>query len=161
MGRIYTVSVSGTFTAAGTDADIFELTPADDKPIRLRGLILAQTSEVGDTAEEGIRVSIIRLPATVTSGSGGSAPTPAPVDSHLAAAGFTAEVNNTTVATTSGTAITVEEFAWNERISPIERWWPDEQFAPMAYQTEVIVVRFQTTVADDVSVACTAYVEEI
>lgn len=161
MSRKYTVVLAATVTAAGGDTDLFELTPADDKPIRLRGLILSQTSEVGDAAEEGLRISIMHLPATVTSGSGGSAPTPQPLDPTDAAAGFTAEVNNTTVATTSGTASMMEEFGWNVRSSPLERWWPDDEYCPMARQAAALVVRMQTTLADDASFACTAYVEEI
>ncbi len=160
MSRIYTVSFAATVTAAGGDTDWFELTPADDKPIKIRGLKLGQTSEVGDTAEEGLRFSIIRLPATVTSGSGGSAPTPQSTDDIDVAAGFTAEVNNTTVATTNGTAATIEEFAWNERASPYETWWPDPEFAPKARQGAVLVLRMQTTLADDMSAAATMYVEE-
>jgi hypothetical protein len=159
LGRIYTVPYSGTLTNAGGDADLFELTPADDKPIRLRGLVLAQTSEVADAAEESLRISIIHLGATVTSGNGSSV-TPVPLDPSDAAAGFTAEANGATVATTSGTATTVEESAWNIRISPLERWWPDALFAPMARQGAALVVRCQSTVADDVSIAITAYVEE-
>jgi hypothetical protein len=65
------------------------------------------------------------------------------------------------VATTSGTAATVEEFAWNLRASPLERWWPEDKYAPQVRQAEALVVRCQTTVADDVSIAITAYVEEI
>lgn len=160
MSRIYTIPYTGTLTLAGADADLFEINPADDKPIRLRGLILAQTTEIGDVMEESLRISIIRLPTAVTSGNG-TAVTPVAVDSHAAAAGFTAEANGATVATTSGSAAIVEEFAWNVRISPLERWWPDETFAPHAYQAEAIVVRCQTTVADDITIAITAYVEEI
>jgi hypothetical protein len=43
-------------------------------------------------------------PATVTDGSGGSTPTPTKMDQGDAAATFTALANNTTPATTSGTA---------------------------------------------------------
>lgn len=160
MSRIYTVVLNGTITNAGGDVDLIELTPADDKPIKLRGFLLSQVSEVGDTAEEGLRISVMRLPATVTSGSGGSAPTPAPLDSADSAAGFTAEVNNTTVATTSGTAITIEEIGWNERNSPYEHWYPDTQFCPKAKQGEVIVVRQQTTAADDYTGEFTFWIEE-
>jgi hypothetical protein len=137
------------------------LTPADDKPIRLIGLILGQTSEVGDAAEEGLRISIIHLGATVTSGSGGSAVTPVPTDLVDTAAGFAAEANNSTVATTSGTATTMYELAWNIRISPMEMYWPDPMVAPLARQAAALVVRCQTTVADDISIAITAIVEEI
>ena len=160
MSRIYTVVFQGTVTAAGTDTDWLELSPADDKPVKLRGLKIGQLSEVGDAAEEGLRFSIIRLPATVTSGSGGSAPTPQKIDSSDSAAAFTAEVNNTTVATTSGTAETIEEFAWNIRNSPYETWWPDPEFAPKAKQGEALVVRMQTTLGDDITACMTAYVEE-
>jgi hypothetical protein len=161
MARFYTVSFTGTLTTAGTDADLFNLLAADDKPIRLRALILSQSSEVGDAAEENLRITIQRFPATVTNGSGGSAVTPQTLDSADAAAGFTARCNDTTVATTSGTAVKLEEFAWNERASPLERWWPDERFAPVGRQTEALIVRCESTAADDLTIELCAYVEEL
>lgn len=160
MGRIYTVTMQGTVTSAGGDTDWLEILPADDKPVLLRGLLISQISEVGDAAEEGLRFSIIRLPATVSSGSGGSAPTPAPLDSADAAAGFAAEVNNTTIATTSGTAVTLVELGWNERNSPYEMWFPDDRFAPKVKQGEGLVVRQQTTLADDMTACATFWLEE-
>lgn len=160
MGRIYSVVLQGTVTAAGGDVDLFEFLPADDKPIKLRGFLISQLSEVGDLAEEGLRISIIRLPATVTSGSGGSSPTPAPPDSADSAAGTLAEVNNTTVATTSGTAVILAEMAWNNRNSPYDFWYPDEKFAPKAKQGEGLVIRMQTTLADDMTFCGTAWIEE-
>lgn len=160
MGRIYTVPfAAATVTAAGGNTDLWELTPADDKPIRIVGLRLGQISEVGDTAEEGLSISIIRLPATVTSGNGGSV-TPVPVGDVDAAAGFTAETNGTTVATTSGTAATIEELAWNNRNSPLEVWYPDNRFAPQCRQASALVVRMNTTLADDMTFAGTVWVEE-
>ena len=160
MSRKYTVFYAGTLTNAGGDCDLFELTPTDDKPIRLRGLILGQTSEVADAAEEGLRISIIHLGSTVTSGNG-TAVTPSPVDLADSAAGFAAEANGSTVATTSGTRTTMYEFAWNIRISPMEMWWPDPDLAPLCRQASALVVRCQTTAADDISIAITAIVEEI
>jgi len=161
MSRIYTVVFQGTVTNAGGDQDWLEVLPADDKPVRLRGMKYGQISEVADAAEEGLRISILRLPATVTSGSGGSAPTPAPLDSADVAAGFAAEVNNTTIATTNGTIITLEELAWNIRNSPYETWWPDERFAPIVKQGEALIIRQQTTVADDITACLTFYLEEL
>jgi hypothetical protein len=158
-GRIYTVSFAGTVTAAGGDTDLLELTPADDKPCKLRGLLLSQSSEVGDAQEEGLRISVIRLPATVTSGNG-TATTGQPAHDLDVAAGFAAETNGTTVATTSGTAVTLVELAWNERMSPYELWFPDPDFAPTVRQASALVVRMQTTLADDASFACTFWVEE-
>lgn len=159
MSRVYSVAYSGTYTAAGTDTDLLEIQPADDKPVRLLGFSLGQTSEVGDSAEEGVRISVIRLPATFTSGSGGSTPTPAPIDGVDAAAGATTKTNNTTVATTSGTAVTLVELGWNERNTPYEFWFPP-RCEPVVRQTEGLVVRAQTTIADDMSIACTFWFEE-
>jgi hypothetical protein len=160
MSRIYTVPYQGTVTAAGGDTELFELVPAAGKQIRLRGLKLSQWSEVGDAQEEGLRISILRMTATVTVGSGGSAVTPVPVHGNDPASGFSARSNDTTVATTSGSTTIIEEFAWNVRNSPFETWWPDGDFAPDAKNAEYLIVRMQTTLADDASFAITAYVEE-
>lgn len=160
MGRIYAVPYTGTLTNAGGNSDLLELLPADDKPVRLRGFTISQTSEVGDAAEEALRISVIRLPATVTSGSGGSSVTPVAMDSADASAGFTAECNNTTVATTSGSAVTIEEYGWNERNSPFEHWYPAAEFCPKVKQGEGLVIRSQDTPADDVTIQFTAWVEE-
>lgn len=160
MGRIYAVPYTGTLTNAGGNSDLLEILPADDKPVKLRGFRLSQTSEVGDTAEEGLRITVQRFAATVTSGSGGSAVTPVPLDSADSAAGFAAECNNTTVATTSGAATVIEELAWNIRNSPCDFWYPDERFCPKAKQGEALIVRMETTPADDITGCLTFWVEE-
>jgi len=161
MSRIYRVPYQGTLTNAGGDCDLFELLPADDKPIKLLGLILGQTSEVGDAAEENLRLTIRHMAATVTSGSGGSSVTPVKNDPGVdVAAGFTAEANNSTVATTSGTSTIMEEFSWNIRNTPLERFWPDADLAPTARQGEALLVRCESTPGDDISIQGTAIVQE-
>jgi hypothetical protein len=159
MGRMYLIPYTGTITNAGGDADLLEILPADDKPVMLRGMILSQISEVGDTAEEGLRISIIRMSATVTGGNGTSV-TPVPIDSADVAFGGTAECNGATVATTSGTATVLAELGWNIRNSPYDFWFPDERFAPKAKQGEGLFVRMQTTPADDFTGAFTFVIEE-
>ena len=158
MSRTYSVFFNGTLANAGGDADLVYLAPADDKPVKVRGFKFGQTSELGDSAEEQLRVSIIRLPATVTVGSGGSAVTPSPEDSADTAAGVTARANDTTVATTSGSGVTLEEFSINIR-APFETWWPDRP-AWKCKQGEAIVIRCQSTPADDISAQWTAIIEE-
>lgn len=159
MSRIYSVPYTGTVTNAGGNVDLLEILPADDKPIKLRGWSIGQISEVGDTAEEGLSLSVIRMAATVTSGNG-TGVTPVPVDSADSAAGFTAECNGATVATTSGASTVVGEHGWNERASPWDFWYPDERFCPKAKQGEGLFVRQNTTVADDYTVCMTFWVEE-
>lgn len=160
MARVYAVFYSGTLTAAGTDCDLLALKPAANKPIRLLGLRLGQSSEVQDAQEENLRVSIIRMTATITDGSGGSAVTPTPIDENDAAAGFTCRANDTTIATTSGSSTTLEEIGWNERNTPAEFWWPDDPVGPRAQNAGGLIIRNQTTVGDDLTIQLTAWVRE-
>jgi len=160
MSRIYAITYNGTITNAGGNTDIFSIQPADDKPIKLRGFRLSQISEVGDTGEEGLRVTVKRLPATFTVGSGGSSVSAIPMDSADAACGATCRANDTTVATTSGSAVTLEEIGWNERNSPCDFWYPDERFCPKVKQGEGLVICLETTPADDLTGCFTAWIEE-
>lgn len=155
QGHIYTVSFAASVSAA---QDAFEITPADDKPIELVGLCFNQygVSDVGDAAEELLRWSVIR--GFTTSGSGGSAATPQPVKPGSPTVGFTAEVNNTTVATT-GTTATLHEDAFNVRAGQ-SFWWP-EGCEPAANQgNTTMVVRFAAP-ADAITIVGTAYVREL
>jgi hypothetical protein len=160
MSRFYTVPfAAGTVTNAGGNADLWELAPAAQKPIKLRSILFGQISEVGDTPEEGLEIQVIRMTATVT-GSNGSSVTPVPMDSADAAAGFAAETNGATVATTSGAATIVASFPWINRNSPFEWVAPDERFAPKAKNDQFLFVRLISTVADDVTFGGFLVVEE-
>lgn len=102
MPRAYYVPFDAVAVSAAQD--LFEFLPADDKPIRLLEVHVAAVDS--ETAEQ-LRFQVKRLGATVTSGSGGASVTPVPADSNDAAAGFTAERNNTTQASTGGTSSTI------------------------------------------------------
>ena len=156
-GRMYTVNFAAVSLSAAQD--LFELTPADDKPIEICGLFLSQTgvSDVGDAAEEMLRIEIIR--GHTTSGSGGSAPTPVPVKPTAVAAGFSAEVNNTTIAP-SGTTTTVHEDAFNVR-SGYQFWWPDGAEPGASQANTTLVVRMPGAPADAITVSGTLYVREL
>ncbi len=160
MGRVYSIPWSGTVTNAGGNVDLWEILPADDLPVKIRGFRLSQISEVGDAAEEGLQIQVIRMRATVTSGSGGSAGAPEEVGKANQTAGFAVEVNNTTVATTSGDTEIIEEMGWNIRNSPFEVWYPEDDLRPKAVQGEALLIRCATTVADDLTFAGTLWVEE-
>lgn len=159
MSRFYRVPYTGTLTNAGGNADLLEVLPASNKPVRLVGWIIGQTTELGDTAEESIRLTINRLAATVTSGNGTSV-TPVPSDGNDTAAGFTAECNGATVATTSGALTVLEESAWNIRATPFERWIPEEM-RPRMVSGEALVIRCESTPTDDITIAMTFFIEEL
>lgn len=155
-GRIYTVVFAAVSVSAAQD--FFTITPADDKPVKLVGLMLTQVgnSDVGDAQEELLRFNIIR--GFTVAGSGGTAPTPAAIDPGDSAAGFTSRVNDTTLANT-GSTVTLHEDAFNVR-SGYLNWWP-EGFEPGATQgNTTIVVRLPTAPADAITLSGTLYVKE-
>lgn len=163
MPRTYRVPFQGTLTAAGGDSDLLEAVAGTGKPIRLLGMRIGQLTRVGDTNEIGLRFDVIHMAGgTFTSGSGGSAVTPVKnIPSVDVAAGFTAEANNTTIATTTGTSTTVEYVEWNVRQSPWETFWFDDAMKVTALGGETLLVRSQTTPPADITFAVTFFVEEL
>ena len=153
-GRIYAITFSAVAVSAAQD--LFELTPADDKPIEIVGIELGQTSDTGDAMDEQLQISTIR--GYTTSGSGGSSATPVPLNPNNSAAGFTAEVNNTTVANT-GTAVTLHTGCWNVRAGYIN-WFP-EGCRPIAGQGNTSIVVRSTAPADALTMSGTLYVREL
>jgi hypothetical protein len=157
-GRLYVVLFENVSISA--TQDLFEITPATNKPVVLHRLTLSNvggTSDAGDAQEEDLLVSF-RYGYT-TSGSGGTAPTPVAKNPADASAGFSAEVNNTTVATT-GTATTFGSIGWNVRQREDLLWAPEHRFVVTAAQTRA-VVRLVNAPADAISCSGELLVEEI
>lgn len=154
-GRIYTVAFEGV--AVTVAADLFEITPADDKPVEIVGMFLSQSSDTGDAAEEMLRFEIIR--GYTASGSGGTATTPRPVKRTDAAVGFTAETCNTTAATT-GTAVILHADAFNIR-SGYQNWWPEGTEPDASQGDTTILVRLMAAPADSLTLSGTLYVREL
>lgn len=154
------IPFTDTVQAVDTDMDFWEITPGAEHPVRIAGIIFGNSSDVGDAEEEGLRFTVRRLRATVTSGSGGAAATPENPQLANQVPTFTAEVNNTTVATTTGDNEVLGRFAWNVRSSPFEFWFPEPLWQPKAINGEVLVVRLETTVADDIVIDGTLFVIE-
>lgn len=153
MSRIYTVQFTGVAVTA--QQDLFEIVAAAGKNCRLRALYLSQSTEVKDAEEEGLSITI--KSGSTTSGSGGSAPTPVPMNVTDAAAGFSAEVNNTTKAT-AGTIVTHHSDNWNVRI-PYQLILPPELCVELTGSRRG-TVELGTTPADSITMSGTLYVEE-
>lgn len=116
--RWYSVAFTNK-TLTSAVQEFFYLKPAADKPIVIGGAIITSVgaqADTGDAKEDEWRIELIYLPATVTASSGGAAGTINPLKINDAAAGFTARVNDTSVATTSGTAATLHADGMNNRI---------------------------------------------
>jgi hypothetical protein len=105
MSRQYDVNFENVLVSAAQD--LVQIKGAAGKMLRIRRARVAAVDTTAPTNQQ-LRLRCRFLPATVTDGSGGSTPTPQKLDPGDAAASFTALANNTTPATTNGTALVVE-----------------------------------------------------
>lgn len=154
-GRIYTLTWDAA-TAVTTALDVFEISPADDKPIFIHEIRLWQTTDLQDAAEEIIPVSIIR--GFTSSGSGGGTPTVGKKFDGDAADSFAEECRNTTLANT-GTTATLMKDAWNVRLPYI--WTPTPPDMPFASQASTTIVVRIGAPADSITMDASMTVEEI
>lgn len=155
-GRIYYVSWDAA-TGITASIDIFEFAPADDKPLFLHELHVWQTSDAKD-AEEELRGLSLRWKYT-TSGSGGATAAVRKKFDGDAAASFTAECRNTTLAT-GGTPDIQPLDGWNIRVPYI--WTPAPEDRPFVAQPQTqLVVRLDDAPADSLTMNAMAIVEEL
>jgi hypothetical protein len=153
----YTVSFDQqTIAAASGDYDLFELVVPDDRPIELVALFLGNKSEIGDAQDEMLAISIV---TDNTTSSNGAAATPRPLDSRDGAAGFTAEVVGSTIATT-GTPITVHVDTFNVRAG-YQLILPEFMRPKIDQADTAMYIRLTSAVADDLTLSGTAYVREL
>lgn len=153
-GRIYTVVF--TDVAITATQDLFNFTSTSGMAIRLRRLVLNQKTL---TAWEAKGFTIKIMPATVTAGSGGTAPTPQKLFTTAAAATFTSRVNDTTAMTTSGTAVTSHSDDW-VFLQGVDLLVPLGMNV-IAGPSQGIAVNLTTAPSASMTASGTAYIEEL
>lgn len=154
-GRVYTVEAN-TGSQAGA-IDFVEMLPADDHPVLLLALIISQTTEFGDAQDEMVEF-LIKRGGTLTSGSGGAAPTPRPVDFGDGGAGLTAEVGNTTKGSFAS-GVNVHRGSFNIRAG-LELFWTPET-APKFGQANQMLIEQVAAPIDAVTWTICAYLQEL
>ena len=156
MGRVYVGSFENVAVTAAQD--FFELAPATNKPMTIHGYGLHQTTDLGDAAEEILRISLVR--GHTTSGSGGSTMTPALLSSSAdtASGDTTIEINNTTIASTAGTTLYVH--GMNIRVG-LEVWFPPEARPNVSAADTTCVLRLLAAPADSLTMGGWIVFEEL
>jgi hypothetical protein len=157
MGRFYSVPFSAVSVSAAQD--LFEVLASAGKPFFLHEVVIAQSSDYGDSAAEGLSILIKRATGSYTSGSGGSTVTPAKHLTNDAAAGPTAEINNTTQASAgSGALTTIRTDAFNVQAG--YQFLPTPELRPFFLATEACVVSI-TAPSDAMTMSGTLVFEEM
>lgn len=160
MPRLYTVSFEQVAVVA--PQDLLQINGAAGKMLRIKRTALSSTDTTIPTSQM-IALRARFLPATVTNGSVGTAPTPARTDPGDAAPSFTAYANNTTKATSSGTPVVLFEGGCHVYNGYDATFEEDGRGAasPAIGPGEAWVFELLSTVSGTVHLSGTVWVEEV
>jgi hypothetical protein len=157
MEIVYSAPMDALAVTLATD--LFEVTPAADRPVIIYGMTLCQTTDLGDANEEVLRIGVY---TDVTAGSTGTALTEVPYSNESALGAVTAAVvGNRGTPSSGGTLIDI--IPWNIRI-PLY-WFPIPELRPkfsnIAAEGPVSSFRLMSAPADSLTVSGCLYWTEI
>lgn len=151
---VYSVAFAQAITVA---SDLLIIAPADDRVIRLRGLVIGQSTELSEQSPSQAEQLGLIVARDSTAGTGASSVTPAPLDGYDVAFGSTC----TAYSTAQGTPGTVLHRDAFNVFSGYQMWWEPE-FAPTAGQSlSNLTVSLAAAPSDSVTFHVTGYIEEI
>jgi len=138
--RVYTMTFAGVSVAA--TQDLMALYAGSGAAFEIHEFVIGQLTV---TTVANLRLSLKRLPATVTAGSSGNAGVMNKSRSGDAAATVTGRINDTTQATTGGTAVVIRADVYN----PINgyQFLPAPEDRPACNPSEAMVVSLDTSPA--------------
>ena len=150
MAGARTYGASYAAAATTTATDLFEITCAADRPIAIIGWSIYQTTDLGDSAEEVLDLTV---QTGVTAGSGGTSITPFDVSSRGEVASDSTCNRSVTTAHTGGTVRFRK--GWNIR-PPDDFWLPPELYIYCDAGTDPVTLTM-TAPADSITVGGAIY----
>lgn len=153
-GRSYSIQFNNVAVAAVQD--LLAAYAGASMPFEIAGLVIGQ---VTGTTVQNLRITVKRLPATVTSGTGGNAATPKRLMRGDSAATITGRINDTTQATTSGTPDILHADAFNTVNGYQFFWLPQD--CPTIGMNEAAVVSLDQGPGSAMTMSGTLYVREL
>lgn len=151
-GRVYTISFAGVGVTAVQD--LLAVYSGSVKAFKVHSVVLGQISA---TAVGNLRVSLKRIEATVTPGSGGTTPTPIPLVFTDTSATITAHVNDTSQASGTTQLLVADVF------NVINGWLylPPAEDRPVINPSQAFVVSLDTAPVSSETMSGTITVEEL
>lgn len=161
MGRFYTAVFENVSVSAVQD--VFEALAATGKPFWLHKIEMTQVgvADIGDAAEEFLRVQIKRATGSYTSGSSGSTATFQKHSTNDAAAGPTCEINNTSQAAAGSGALTIIEAGLPFNVRAGFQYLPVPEHRIFYLATEACVVSLGAAPADAITLSGSITIEEM
>ena len=147
--RVFTATFKDVTVAALQD--LFSLVVGANAPVTILSCTISQSTDFGDSEEEGLLISIVRGNGTV--GSGGTAPTARLHDTNSGAVVATVRANDTTEASV-GTEEDMYLATWNIRMPWEYRPTPEEYFR-VDTADDIVAVRLLDAPSDDLTVSGT------
>jgi hypothetical protein len=160
LGRAYAVEFHAVSVSA--QQDFFYVKPAADKICVIEALYLGVAgvaADAGDAQEELLDIRLAYVPATVTAGSGGGAMTPNSLSVNDTAASFTARINDTTKATSSGTIVWRHSDTMNSRVPYV--YIPPPEHRAILANAAAMTVQLNSTPTDALLMNGTLIVREL
>lgn len=152
MARTYTVEFAGVSVAAVQD--LLAIYTGASKAVRLHSF---QIGQITGTTVANLPLTLKRITGTVASGSGGTTPTPLPLNPGDAAATVTAHANDTTQA--SGTVAVLVADVFNTVNGYLFTPAPEDQ--PIAGLSSVLVVSLNSAPSSAMTMSATVTFEEL
>ena len=156
MGRSRSYSISFKNIAVAALQDLLALYSGANMACELHGIVIGQ---ITGTTVQNLNISVKRLAATVTAGTGGTGPTPRQMMRGDAAATASARANDTTQATTSGVAATLHADCFNT-VNGYQFFWPPQD-SPTIGPNEAAVLSLDTVPGAPMSMSGTLYFGEL
>jgi hypothetical protein len=154
LSQIAPVLYGANFSAQAvtTATDLFEITPAADRPAVIYSLTAGQTTDLGDAAEEILMIGVYR---DATAGSGGTAATEYGYNNAAATPTIGTAIRMLGTASTGGTLIDI--IPWNIRVPLI--WVPIPEMRPkfsnLAAEGPTSTFRLIAAPADSLTISAT------
>jgi len=153
-GRMYSVNFASVSVSAAQD--LINITATSGMAFKIHRIEIGQTTL---TSWAALPIKLIRLPATVTPGSGGSAVTPSKMNNGDAAATVTARSNDTTPATTNGTATILLAREWELLNGFLVVFTPDER--PVIAPSQAVQLNLPSAPSSATTLSATVLIEEL
>ena len=153
-GRMYSINFLDVSVSA--TQDLINITSTAGMAFKIHRIELGQRSL---TAWESKPVRLLRMPVTVTAGSGGTAVTPAKLNNGDAAATVTARANDTTAMTTSGSSAILMARDWEFLNGFLVVFTPDER--PVIAVSQGVALNLPTAPSGATLVSGTILIEEL